>query len=314
MGRIVVVFLGLALSAVPVVEARSKLLPVDLPELAQGRGDVLSQMRRLGFEVITSDNGTIVFRGSPTGWPTADTVTYIFRDGVSEEIKVAYLDLEGAKKANRVYAQLKRRLSESFGAPWLDRLNRAKAPSKDTRASKTTWENTELHAQIEAKHTPLHAVSVSIKRSSHLLAKREVESIKGDDMPYSASLAYLGLSTSVKEAAEVLFDDFGTLELVRENARTSGQPLKVRLGKVKVPSGIEGVDEMLIRDRFRVLTDGHWNLESSLTAKGSDVEFRVAVIETGSASDKTYAIALDAFTKKSGRAWQKIYSARHRLR
>ncbi|MEO1173126.1 MAG: hypothetical protein AAFX94_13910 [Myxococcota bacterium] len=291
-------------------------LPVDLPELGSQRRVVMSKMRRAGFEMLSSKDDTLVFAGSPDGWPKATTTTYIFRGLIAEELRVEYIDVETRKRSNKIYSGIKARMSKWFGAPWLDRVP---PPSDSAGPLRTTWENTALRAELQMKHDPLHTVSIAIKRSAHLQAKQEVESVKGDEMPYDAAASYIGLSTSVKEAAEILFDDFGEMDMVRESARAKGEPLKVALGEVSLPRDVKGVDETLIQRRFLQLTAGHWNLESS-AAEDSDVEFRVALVLTSAGGKRVYSMRLDAFvddvnagTRQPSKRKKKIYSARHRL-
>lgn len=291
-------------------------LPVELPELGSKRRVVMSKMRRAGFDVVSSANDTLVFSGSPEGWMDATTTTYVFRGLIAEELRLDYIDLKDRKASNRIFASIKTRMSKWFGAPWLDRVP---PPADSSGPLKTTWLNTALRAELMTDHDPLHSVTLSITRSAHLRAKREVESVKGDDMPFGAAASYVGLSTSVKEAAEILFDDFGEMDMVRESAKAKGEPLKVSLSEVSLPKDVQGVDETLIQRRFMQLTAGHWNLESSETAE-SDVEFKVALISSTVGGERIYAMRLDAFvtdtnaaTRQPSKRKKKIYSARHRL-
>ncbi|MEM6734076.1 MAG: hypothetical protein AAF658_21115, partial [Myxococcota bacterium] len=260
------------------------------------------------------ENDKLVFRGSPDGWPKATTTTFVFRHLVAEEVRLDYIDLPSVKDARRLHAGLKQRLSKWFGAPWLERL-----PAQDEKAtaSKTTWENEALYAELASEHSPLDSVSVFIRRSAHLEAKREVEAVKGDADSYD--LAYVGLSTLAKEAAETLFDDFGELPLVLESARDKGEPLTVKLSDVEVPEEVEGVDRELIERRFMQLTAGNWNLELTSGKRATDVELRVALVPTRVNGKKTFSMRLDAYVDERGGnrrkiSQRKIYSASHRLR
>ncbi|MEL6543775.1 MAG: hypothetical protein AAFQ82_04060, partial [Myxococcota bacterium] len=128
-------------------------LPMDAPELGSRRRVVMSEMRRAGFELLSSENDTLVFRGSPQGWPEATTTTYIFRRLVAEEVRLDFIDMPKAKSSNALYASLKKRMTRWFGAPWLER--QPNAVTKSNAALKTTWENEAHYAELRSVHRPL---------------------------------------------------------------------------------------------------------------------------------------------------------------
>lgn len=315
MARLLIVAALTFSSALVQAQLKEGALPMDVPDLGSRRRVVMSEMRRAGFELMSSANDTLVFRGTPEGWPEATTTTYVFRHLVAEEIRLDYIDVPSVQQAKRLYAGLKKRLTESFGAPWLERR-----PDVESRGSapplRTTWENEALYAELLSTHEPLHSVSLSIKRSAHLAAKREVEAVKGDEESYD--LAYNGLSTLAKEAAETLFDDFGELREILEAAKSKGEPLTVRLADVEVPEDAAGVDRDLIERRFMQLAAGNWNLE--LREGKTDIQLSVALVPTTVAGKKTFSMRLEAYVDE-GRSQQrkkiagrKLYSASHRLR
>ncbi|MEO0459400.1 MAG: hypothetical protein AAF219_01065 [Myxococcota bacterium] len=303
-------------SALPGIEKGN--LPMQLPELGSQRRVVMSEMRRAGFELLESEGDTLVFAGAPPGWMKATTTTYVFRHLVAEEVRVDYIDVPNTKHTARVYSDVKRRLSDWFGAPWLDRVPQGRSVRGPLR---TTWESPGLFAQLSTERKPINNVSVSVKRSAHFNAKREVESVKGDDMPYDAAQAYVGLSTSAKGAMEALFDDFGEMRLVLEGAKSKGAPLKVSLSEISLPpEELKGVDRMLFERRFFQLISGHWNLEPAGDGQPSDVELKVSMVPTRVKGKQSYAIRLDAFVQDAGAnkskkrvASRRVYSASHRL-
>lgn len=315
MTRLFVVATLMLSSSFAQAQLKEGQLPMEVPELGSRRRVVMSEMRRAGFELMSSENDTLVFRGSPRGWPEATTTTYVFRHLIAEEIRLDYIDMPSANGAKRLYAGLKKRLTEQFGAPWLERR-----PDVDSTASppplRTTWEDEALYAELVSTHTPLHSLSLSIKRSAHLNAKREVEAVKGDEVSYE--LAYVGLSTLAKEAAETLFDDFGEMREILDAAKSKGKPLTVKLSEVKVPEDAKGVDRDLIERRFIQLAAGNWNLE--LKDGKTDIELSVSLVPTTVAGKKTFSMRLEAYVDE-GRsqrrrkvAGRKLYSASHRLR
>lgn len=307
----------LSTDPIPVPGIGSGELPVDLPRLGSQRRVVMSQMRRAGSRVVDARGDRIVFTGGPQFWPGLSTTTYVFRYLVAEELQLGFTGFEDLKSLNRVYTDAQRRLTQWFGAPWLERLPDGPIGESPLR---TMFEWPGFHIELTTSQSPEALVVVSIKRSAHLTAKQEVESVKNETAHYDPLRGYIGWSTKVKSAIEALFDDFGELQMVREGAQLKGAPLKVSLRKISLPRApIPGVDRSLVEQRFIQMTSGHWHLEPIDDRLASDVEFRVAFAPTQIDGEATYAIRLEAFRREAispngqTTATRRIYTARHRL-
>lgn len=304
-------------------------LPFDLPELGSQRRVVMAEMRAMGYRVLDASGDTMVFQGGPVSWKRPTQTTYFFRHNIAEEVRFDYSDMSKDPDADRMFRTVRSRVSRWSGTPWFSRDADTEMRKGSMRAMRTTWESPKFATVLESRHGANRGVTLSIRRSARLLARDEVEAIKGDTNPWDQQAEFAGLSTSAKEAVENLLDDLGEHPLVRDGAKRKGKPLHIKLGQLDLGK-VAGVDATLVKRRFLQFVSGHWDMNSVEQSREADLEVNITLVPSMSGGKKIYTVELNAVApnmeavrgqrkqrrrgaKNGAVAGKTIYSAQHRV-
>ncbi|MBI5508862.1 MAG: hypothetical protein HY903_08925 [Deltaproteobacteria bacterium] len=115
--------------------------------------------------------------------------------------------------------------------------------------------------------------------------------------------------TGTKLAAEEIFYDMGNQRFLSFGARRKGAALGVRLGRVDVPSGIEGIDAELFTARFMVFTRSVPDLRLSYSPKTTDMVVSISLTPGTFRGARAYTLTIEAKSTRGKTKGKLLYRA-----